>query len=270
MLTVQSSRGHVYTASARPNNRILLLDFDGVILRQKPVLQKVQQRIIDYVQLNVHKGYLHPEDAMRLNQDLYTRYGHTHIGMKKLFLPFSRLSDFNKFVYDPLFMNQLYMDAVRTTQVQEEMKDFKSWVKEFERTYDIPCYIFTNSPSHWCEQWLLRDTPGRTRVDGVVDIFGSNHSLFESHADSLLKPNLVLYSRIENHLLSKTHTEMCEDDSYCVKDGQLIFVDDSLANLEPVVHLRKWLPIWFGDTIQNHKDLHLQLKSLHDIDNILV
>ena len=251
----------------RPFQRTLLLDFDGVILKHKPVLQKIQHRVVDYVQKNVHSGYLSEKDAYRLNQDLYTRYGHTHLGMKKLFQPSTRLETFNAYVYDPVFLQSIYYEFLTHESLHIDLQEFKTWIREFEEKTGIPCYIFTNSPSHWCEMWLMpngKEGKINTHIPGIRDIFGSNHSLFDTPSDVLLKPNPVLYRRMETYLNSKN-----QNDPHC---HQLIFVDDSLANLEPIMKRSQWYPIWFGKNTSDkasHSSI-VQLEQLSHLEHILV
>lgn len=253
---------------APSTQRVLLLDFDGVILRHKPVLHKIQERVVDYVQKNVHNGYLTEKDADRLNRDLYSRYGHTHTGMKKLFLPFSRLSNFNEYVYNPVFLQSLYHEFATDETLHKELKEFRDWVKNFEETSNIPCYIFTNSPALWCELWLMH-TPGSTHIHGVKDIFGSDHTIFETPSDNLLKPNPVLYRRIESYL-SYSPVITSKKDASKATDLQFVFVDDSIANLEPLITRPMWFPIWFGHDNLIGDNVFLRMNRLEDLNQILV
>lgn len=240
--------------------KVLLLDFDGVILKHKPVLKRIQNRVVDYVRENVHQGYLSMEDAQRLNRDLYTRYGHSHLGMKKLFLPFSRLSSFNDYVYQPAFLQGLYHEYMTDEILQNDIQSFKGWMASFEDKTGVPTYIFTNSPSHWCEMWLMSDK-NTTHVKGIRDILGSNHSVFETPADALLKPNQVLYRRMESYLSSQFNSV----------ENHLIFVDDSVSNLEPIVTRSMWTPIWFGNTLSTNTNERIRcIQGLNELDSILV
>lgn len=255
----------VTPATLKASHKALLLDFDGVILRHPRALKHIEERIIDYVQINVYKGYLGREDARRLNYDLYNRYGHTHIGMKKLFLPFSHVSEFNDFVYDPAFLNKIYRDVVEDESLHKEIADFKRWLKTFKQTTGIPCYIFTNSPSRWSELWLMRE-PNQTHIHGIEDVFGSDHALFYNPADSMLKPNVLLYKNIEHHLLnSKKNPE---------QEIRLLMVDDSISNLEPITYNPRWVPIWFGKSMSNPApsslETSIQLSRLQDLQEFLV
>jgi hypothetical protein len=114
--------------------------------------------------------------------------------------------------------------------LHDDIQAFKKWIVSFEEKTGIPTYIFTNSPSHWCEMWLM---PHRnmTHVKGIQAIFGSNHAMFQTTDDALLKPNLVFYRRMESYFSTQSDT--------------LVFVDDSRSNLEPIASRPMWHPILF-------------------------
>jgi FMN phosphatase YigB (HAD superfamily) len=213
-------------------SRVVLMDFDGVLLRDPRVLRRVQQRVVQYVQRNVHKGYLSEAEAVRVNRDLYQRYGHTHLGMKKLFMPHARLTTFNGFVYDPGFLNELYREFGRDDEVLNGIRAWDTWFDEQLNEGDVDkLAIFTNSPAAWPTMWL--EAAGR--LGQFQEILGSDHVLFEGRTDSLLKPDKNLYLRME---------------TYHDPHQALYFVDDSLGNLEPLVQRPQWIPMLFdGDDV---------------------
>jgi FMN phosphatase YigB (HAD superfamily) len=217
-------------------SRVWLLDFDGVVLRHPKVLQRVSQRVVEYVQQNTG-SYLSQADATRLNRELYGRYGHTHLGMKKLFRPHSTLADFNRFVYEPGFINGLYREFGKEASVAQDMGAWKSWLEAHEcDDHGIleKVVIFTNSPSAWVEPWLA-SSPLCNTFD---EILSSDHPLFNDpnkKTDGLLKPALELYERIE----------------YYHESHQLLyFLDDSRLNLEPICQRPQWVPVWFDNDPQ--------------------
>lgn len=235
-----------------PKKRAVLLDFDGVIFQNKKALDRVQDRIVEYVQQNVYNGYMNKEDAIRVNRDLYTTYGHTHLGMKKLFLPESRISCFNKFVYDQDFLSSLQSEFMDDELIRKNVKEFEEWVTNFYRAYGIPVYIFTNSPREWCYTWLKY-----RYIEGFRDIFSSDHVVFDSGLYSLLKPDPSTYKRLEYYFKKKFDNEPYE----------LIFVDDSLTNLIPVAGNALWHPIWFkGDDDKSH---FMRMENLNQIEQVI-
>lgn len=207
--------------------RVLLMDFDGVLLRHPPVLRRVQGRVVEYVRRNIGDGTMGEADAIRLNRDLYQRHGHTHLGMKKLFLPHSRVSSFNAFVYDSAFLNDLYREFGKDPECLGGLQQWESWLDEQGAEGDLEkLALFTNSPSHWTAMWL--DAAGMS--GRFQECLGSDHPLFESREDSLLKPDRRLYDRIEH---------------YYAPDASLYFVEDSPLNLDPIVGRDRWIPMLF-------------------------
>jgi len=208
-------------------SRVVLMDFDGVLLRHPAVLGRVQQRVVQYVQRNIHGGYLSDTEAIRVNRDLYGKYGHTHLGMKKLFMPHARLTTFNGYVYDPMFLNELYKEFGKDLDVLNDIRGWESWMDEQLSEGDVDkIAIFTNSPASWPTMWL--DAAGL--LNRFQEIMGSDHVLFEGREDSLLKPNKNLYMRMEN---------------YHDPHQMLYFVDDSPVNLEPLIQRPQWIPMLF-------------------------
>lgn len=210
-------------------SRVLLMDFDGVLLRHPPVLRRVQGRVVEYVRRHVgaRGNTMSETDAIRLNRDLYQRHGHTHLGMKKLFMPYARVETFNAFVYDPSFLSELYQDYGKDPECLGGLQQWESWLDEQLNEGDVEkLALFTNSPSHWVEMWLsAAGMEGRFQ-----ECLGSDHPLFESREDSLLKPAPYLYDRIEH---------------YHNLDASLYFVEDSPLNLDPVVGRDRWIPMLF-------------------------
>lgn len=211
-------------------SRVWLLDFDGVLLRHPKVLQRVQHRVVEYVQQNTG-SFLNHNDATRLNRELYGRYGHTHRGLKKLFKPQSTLYDFNRFVYEPAFIQSLYREFAKDPQLALDFSAWKHWMELQQRDDEHglldKVLIFTNSPSSWAETWLSQ-SPLHSCID---EILGSDHPLFQERSgETLLKPALELYERTE----------------YYHRPHQLLyFMDDSPLNLEPVSNRPQWVPYWF-------------------------
>jgi FMN phosphatase YigB (HAD superfamily) len=222
----------VYSIKSHQNpavSRVWLLDFDGVLMRHPKVLQRVSHRVVEYVRQNTG-GYLSQADATRINRELYGRYGHTHLGMKKLFRPQSTLADFNRFVYEPGFIQGLYREFGKDPSIAEDFSQWKFWLELQQREIDSgildKVHIFSNSPSSWVEPWLAT-SPIAECID---DILGSDHPIFMDKTDVLLKPALELYERLE--VFHEPHQ-------------MLYFLDDSLLNLEPISKRPQWTPVWF-------------------------
>ena len=72
--------------------------------------------------------------------------------------------------------------------------------------------------------------------------FHSDHSYFK---DSLLKPDVELYSLIFQKLQQKHNFQNNKEDIEC------IFVDDSPINLLPILSIAGWTPIQFKSQNDN-------------------
>jgi FMN phosphatase YigB (HAD superfamily) len=215
--------------------RVILMDFDGVLMRHPPVLKRVQGRVVEYVRKYAGKGHMSEGDATRLNRDLYQRYGHTHLGMKKLFMPYSRVSSFNHYVYEPAFLNELYQAFGKDPDCLDGLQSWESWIDDQLYEGDVEqTAIFSNSPASWVSLWLS----AAGMEDHFQEILGSDHPLFEGRDDSLLKPDPRLYDRVETY----------------IPDPSLYFVEDSPLNLDPVVKRDRWIPMLFdGDDVVKYE-----------------
>ena len=80
---------------------MLLLDVDGVIIRNKLLLEHVKYNAVQYVRTKLPDA----KDPTRVNQLLYKRYGHTGRGLKNAFGIDTK--DFNKLVYDDSLLTHL-------------------------------------------------------------------------------------------------------------------------------------------------------------------
>jgi|APGre2960657423_1045063.scaffolds.fasta_scaffold00163_3 hypothetical protein len=247
------SRTSLQARSIKPK-QVLVMDFDGVILQNKGVLRHVQDRVVDYVRQNVYDGYMSEAEARTLNTDLYTRYGHTHVGMKKLFLPHSRISHFNDFVYDREFLASLYDNYKQEDSIYMTM-EYMDTIVGFLKESGIHTFILSNSPCIWCNTWMKNMVP---RVPSE-NIIGSDHVILETSKGVLLKPSRIVYNRVEMYIKMKFNNP---------KDLELVFVDDSQINLDPLVKDPSWRPIFFSGATPPHGTPPTGTPSLEHITSL--
>jgi FMN phosphatase YigB (HAD superfamily) len=114
----------------------ILLDIDGVIIRDPLLLEHVRYNVVEYVRGKLPQSK-NPEKANRL---LYKVYGHTGLGLQKAFRIDTR--DFNKNVYNEGVLRHLYA-ILDTPQFKEDAKILKELSKDFKVT------LFSNSPLEW-------------------------------------------------------------------------------------------------------------------------
>ena len=115
---------------------LLLLDVDGVLIRDDQLLKHVTHNVNRYVSKKL-PTVKNPE---RVNKMLYAKYGHTGRGLSTAF----RLdtSDFNASVYDKNLMSHLW-DVLSSEEFQEDAADIHSLTEHWD------VRLFSNAPAMW-------------------------------------------------------------------------------------------------------------------------
>jgi len=115
----------------------LLLDIDGVLVRDKLLLEHVKSNCVDYVRAKLPEC----KDPMMTNKHLYMAHGHTARGLRTVFQ--MDVSDFNEKVYDKRVIDHL-AEVIYGSEFQLEAKELYELTK---RGWDVT--LFTNSPPVW-------------------------------------------------------------------------------------------------------------------------
>lgn len=152
----------------------LILDVDGVLVRDRLLLEHVKSNAVDYVRSKLPKA---PEPA-RVNRVLYNRYGHTATGLNKAF-GFD-VSDFNEKVYDKRLIDHLW-SVLSGSDFQEDAEIINDIAKS---GWDVT--LFSNSPLVWT-------LPVRAAISDQVKI---------EFEDDFHKPDIRAYMSFDN---TKTH-----------------------------------------------------------------
>lgn len=118
-------------------SKSLLLDIDGVIVRDRALLDHVKDNCVSYVRQKLPAA----KDPREVNRILYLAHGHTARGLKNAFQ--IDTSDFNEKVYDRKLLDHL-AEVIYGTEFQQEAKEIHGLV---EQGWDVT--LFTNSPSVW-------------------------------------------------------------------------------------------------------------------------
>lgn len=120
-------------------NKTILLDIDGVLVRDRVLLDHVKNNIVRYV----HKKVPSHMNPYNLNNMLYKMYGHTATGLKKVYGLDTR--DFDYEVYNTHVLEHLYEFL--------ETKEFRSDSEIVKHILDIGFDIefMSNSPLVWSE-----------------------------------------------------------------------------------------------------------------------
>jgi FMN phosphatase YigB (HAD superfamily) len=163
----------------------LLLDIDGVLVRDKLLMAHVSDNCTRYVQSKI------PEcrDPRQVNRVLYLAHGHTARGLKHSFG--IDASDFNEKVYDNRLLDHL-SEVLYSTEFQQEAKQIHEFTK---KGWNVT--LFTNSPAVWSgrvARAISDEVYLRCPGDNVMD--------------APLKPEATAYQNF-----SKVQTHVYVDDS---------------------------------------------------------
>jgi len=163
----------------------LLLDIDGVLVRDKLLMEHVKDNCVKYVATKLPGC----KDARETNRLLYLSHGHTARGLAKAFQVDT--SDFNEKVYDKRLMDHL-AEVIYGTEFQQEAKQLHELS---DRDWKVT--LFTNSPVEWAVPI------GRAISDNLfIDCTGHDMS------KTLMKPDAGRYTQFPQHL-----THIYVDDS---------------------------------------------------------
>ena len=117
MLENESASRHCLVREMSFYNRMslpcLLLDVDGVIIRDRLLMNHVKHNATRYVKNKLPDC----KDPVLLNKHLYLAYGHTAVGLNKQFG--IDVSDFNTCVYDKSLMTHL-AEVLETPTFQDD------------------------------------------------------------------------------------------------------------------------------------------------------
>jgi|LakMenE01Jun11ns_1017448.scaffolds.fasta_scaffold9956061_2 FMN phosphatase YigB (HAD superfamily) len=117
-------------------NSLLLLDVDGVIIKDKLLLEHVKYNAVQYVRTKLPDA----KDPARVNQLLYNRYGHTARGLHNAFGIDTK--DFNTFVYDESLLTHL-----GHVLMSDEFKSDAEIIRKLSHQWDTR--LFSNAPLDW-------------------------------------------------------------------------------------------------------------------------
>lgn len=183
----------------------LLLDFDGVVVKNKKIIQYQYQRSAKFVQKHLHVPIT---TADELNRKYFPKYGHTVIMLKDHFKIPVTLEEYNEFVFPK---EQIYrLDSLVDKQTFEHGNDF---AKHFKST-SYHTSIFTNAHVNWV-----------TTFADIFDLPIGEHNIIWPQSLDLLKPLPKAY-----HNISDLFHEA----------DRIVFVDDSKKNIEYPSALNNW------------------------------
>ena len=174
----------------------LLLDFDGVVLRDKRMSMYQTQRSAKFVKLHTA---LPMKTADFVNKRFYPVHGHTVLMLRERFFKDVTLEEYNDFVFDKRALKRLPV----TKEMTERGRAFRPLFYDVDNGFDT--WIFTNAHWNWIEHFVdIFDLPIKAdRVIWPKDL-------------TRLKPNEKAYKLVETKI---------------GKEVEKVFVDDSEVNL---------------------------------------
>jgi FMN phosphatase YigB (HAD superfamily) len=203
---------------------------DGVIMKNKQLLHRVAQRSTLFVARELQlRDVLEAEE---INRHLYKNFGHTLLGLQKVYNKSSTVQDFSDFVYDADTMYMLENTSMKDSETCKALEQLNNIIQKghSQGSYNFNVGILSNAPHQWCSTILNHGL-----VDGIPKdfVFGCDHDIFGNNVYNLLKPNAVMYQIVYDFLSNVLH-----DDTM-----KVVFIDDSFVNLIPIIRDPRWYAV---------------------------
>jgi hypothetical protein len=163
----------------------LLLDIDGVLVRDRLLMEHVKDNCVKYVSAKLPRC----KDPRETNRLLYLGHGHTARGLATAFQVDT--SDFNEKVYDRPLMDHL-AEVIYGTEFQQDAKEIHELS---EKGWKVT--LFTNSPVEWA-------VPIAHAISHNVYVDCVGHDV----SKSFVKPESARYTQFPAHM-----THIYVDDS---------------------------------------------------------
>ena len=160
----------------------LVLDIDGVIVRDKLLMAHVRENCVRYVESKIPGC----KDPMNVNKVLYLTHGHTAKGLAHSFKVDT--SDFNDRVYDKSLLDHL-AEVIYSADFKAEAKEIHDFTR---KGWNVT--LFSNAPEVWSRR--------------VARAIGDDVYLRCPAADGPFKPDAAAYENF-----SKVQTHVFVDDS---------------------------------------------------------
>lgn len=204
---VNLQRNYFNKDAIKRNNekKTLLLDFDGVIMRNNGVMKKVEEASTHYcMRYMKNVSFDYAREFNRLN---YAKYGHTVVMLKEVFGVEATLDEYNDIVFGEI----LNYKEIKGMLTNEDMKhaELISKVISDTRGKGGICSIFTNG----CSKWIFE----MNKLIGMEADF--TNDLYSCDILPRIKPDNKAYRYVEKELRKKNAV------------GPYYFIDDSKKNL---------------------------------------
>jgi FMN phosphatase YigB (HAD superfamily) len=205
-------------------NPVLVLDIDGVLIRDKMLLNHVKQNCIKYVKAKMPEV----KNATMLNKMLYETYGHTGKGLKSEYK--IQTKDFNEFVYDKRLISHLWA-FLQSSQFQSDAKQIHELTQS---GWDVR--LFSNSPLVW-------SIPVAGAISDEVQVV---------YNENMLKPDLEAYTQFDSkrrHIFVDDSLKNLLPAKWLLKWNTLYFCDQktqvypSVNSIEDLVMYLRYVPL---------------------------
>lgn len=192
--------------------RILLLDFDGVVLRNRRIMSYLSEKSAEF--MNRHVNHLSMTQCRKLNEENYKRYGHTVAMVNHMFSKNVSLEEYNSFVFrkkDMQLLTPLFKE-----QDKAHMQEFVPLLQACDS------YVFTNAHPIWVWHFACL---------GRINQLLNPCVIWSENCVSLLKPSQSAYIHAEGFI--PLHQAP-------------VFLDDSLSNIKCAP--MEWISIHYDGT----------------------
>lgn len=224
---------------------VVLVDFDGVILKNARAGHYVKKRICSYIAKST--GIRDMKLIESFNRELYTSHGHTLLGLHK--------HGFNVNLKD--FNNYLYGDRQTYQYLELLPEELSSWNKFMSTMKDngMSVKLFSNSGIEWMTHFI-----------------GYDSSLLEFHdwLDSNYKEHMVYNATL------KPERNVYDLLMYKYPNEKYHFIDDKVTNFAYIDRDSRWIKIWLNNEPYDEPgiirlgNLFYCLKDLEEASQVII
>jgi FMN phosphatase YigB (HAD superfamily) len=222
------------------SNKVVLLDYDGVVLRNRVADISVAKRAGIFTWKTVNKHLSRGQKPISVTQgndlcySLYKGYGHTVTGLKELGYNV-HLSDYNHFVYSTI-------NYTKVKAHNNPMCDTKRLIQTCKEK-NIELMMFSNAPYTWFKNTMFDSDVNEilTDIPDIREVLG-----ISENDESYLKPSEKIFDVI----------------GYEFHGKQIVFIDDNLMNMKHSIHNAQWKNVFVTSC-----NVHLN-DNLHAVDSI--
>jgi FMN phosphatase YigB (HAD superfamily) len=221
-------------------SRVVLVDFDGVVLRNKRACCYINKRAIQYVSKKTGISNRHILDD--LTTSFYKTHGHTHIALLKNNYK-SSYDEFNHFMYDCPEAKALYNDLNLSSEELESWHTFRFFCNK----NNIDVKLFSNANYTWLQHFIKDSDEELYSLTNYIHNF-KKYELY----NTLLKPNNNIYMLTKNHLKKKY--------------SNAYFIDDNFYNFHTIRKDTFWTNVWLNTRV-DHDNFQLD-ENTHVINDL--